>query len=100
MLLDYLSAPFKSSKHIRPTELNFDFVNLRAIVIDPANETITCTLAHDIGVAVAGAIDYEGEWPVIGGIRGETVTTAKLLSLAEKIKGEAYYMLDNNPFSC
>ncbi|KAK3390029.1 hypothetical protein B0H63DRAFT_428580 [Podospora didyma] len=90
MLLDFLSAPFKSSKHIRPTELNFDFVNLRAIVVDPANEVITFTRAHDIGVAVAGAIDYEGEWPIIGGIHGETVTTAKLLSLVEKIKGKPW----------
>jgi hypothetical protein len=32
-------------------------------------------------------VDYQGEWPVVGGIRGSRISTKELLALGEEIRG-------------
>jgi hypothetical protein len=51
------------------------------------NDRITLTTAEDLAHVVARAIDYEGEWPTIGGIAGTTLTFAELIALGEKVRG-------------
>jgi hypothetical protein len=69
-------------------ELPFDFNNRRVISIDGGDDSaLTLTTVQDVANVVAKAIDYEGEWPVIGGIRGTTISTKKLIALGEKIRG-------------
>lgn len=79
-------------------ELPFDFNNRRAIVLDGGDDNaLTLTTVQDLANVVAKAIDFEGEWPVIGGIRGTTISVKKLLGLGETIRGTFFpSMIDIN----
>jgi hypothetical protein len=48
---------------------------------------MTFTTAHDLAAVVAGAVEYDGEWPVIGGIRGNRVAVSEVLRVGEKVRG-------------
>jgi hypothetical protein len=48
---------------------------------------MTMTTVQDIAVIVAQAVDYEGEWPKVGGIRGNRVTVSQILEIGEKVRG-------------
>jgi hypothetical protein len=48
---------------------------------------ITLTTVQDFAAVVARAIEYEGEWPVVSGIRGTTLSVGELVALGEKMRG-------------
>lgn len=50
---------------------------------------MSLTTVADLCNVVARAIEFEGEWPVDGGIRGNALTMGELLVLAEKIRGKS-----------
>ncbi|KAF4634203.1 hypothetical protein G7Y89_g3898 [Cudoniella acicularis] len=50
--------------------------NRRAIVFGDGDARITSTTVQDLAAVVAPAIDYEGDWPETGGIRGGQITVA------------------------
>jgi hypothetical protein len=88
LFVNYLTRPHKSSNHVHLMEIPFDFENRRALVLDGGdNDRMTLTTVHDLAHVVAKAIDFEGEWPVIGGIRGTDISIGQLMSLGEKIRG-------------
>jgi hypothetical protein len=69
-------------------EMPFDFTTRRALVLDGGDDDrITLTTVQDCANVVARAIDFEGEWPVIGGIRGGDLSIEQLIALGEKIRG-------------
>lgn len=45
---------------------------------------------------VVRAIEYEGEWPVVGGIRGDRVTMRRLVALGERLRG--HITVERYPF--
>lgn len=47
----------------------------------------TWITAKDLANVVAKAVEHEGEWPVVGGIRGDEVTIGEIIALGEKIRG-------------
>lgn len=49
---------------------------------------MTLTTAADVAAVVARAVNYEGEWPEIGGIRGNRVTFSQVIEIGEKTRGE------------
>lgn len=65
----------------------FDFQNRRAIVVDGHDFVMTFTTAQDLAAIVAEAINYEGVWPVIGGIRGNRVTASQVIEIGERVRG-------------
>ncbi|CAL1714302.1 unnamed protein product [Somion occarium] len=87
-----LATPHKTAKHLVPIMLPFDFQNRRAIVLEGRNDidSVTFTKVQDVANIVAEAIDYEGEWPVVGGIRGNNLTVGQVLALGEKIRGKPF----------
>ena len=88
LFLDYLAYPYKTSKHVDPLQSVFDFENRRAIVVDGHEDAImTLTTVADVAKIVARAVDYEGTWPRIGGIRGNRVTFSQILEIGEKVRG-------------
>lgn len=88
MLLDYLANPYKTSPHLTQLSLNIDVQNRRAIVLaDGLDDKMVYTSLHDLAAVVALAISYEGEWPVDGGVRGNLVSSAEIIAMAEKIRG-------------
>ncbi|KAF8853622.1 NAD(P)-binding protein [Acephala macrosclerotiorum] len=87
LLMDYLAFPHKTSKHVAPLSTFFDFQNRRAIIVEGHDFFMTFTTAHDLATVVAQAVDYQGEWPVIGGIQGNRVPVSKILEIGEKVRG-------------
>lgn len=71
-------------------ELPIDFNNHRAILLHGGDDsTLALTTVQDIANVVVKAIDFQGEWPVIGGIQGTTISVKKLIALGEKIRGSS-----------
>ncbi|KAL5322995.1 hypothetical protein ACEPPN_007521 [Leptodophora sp. 'Broadleaf-Isolate-01'] len=84
---DYIAPPNTSSKHIVPLEIPLDLPNRRAIVLEGVDPRITLTSVKDVAVAVARAVEYEGEWPLMSGIAGTTLRTSEFIKLGENIRG-------------
>ncbi|KAJ3534241.1 hypothetical protein NM208_g7624 [Fusarium decemcellulare] len=77
--------------HITLFPMLFDFDNLRTIVVEEdLHARITFTTIQDIAGVVARAIEYDGEWPVYGGMGGGTATVAEILALGERIRGRPF----------
>lgn len=49
---------------------------------------MTLTTAADLAAIVARAVDYDGKWPVNGGIRGNRVTYSQIIEIGERVRGE------------
>ncbi|KAK0726670.1 hypothetical protein B0T21DRAFT_372037 [Apiosordaria backusii] len=85
---DYLCYPYKTSKHVHPFQTQIDFDARRAIVLEGSeNARITLITAKDLANVVAKAVEYEGEWPVVGGIKGDELTIGEIIALGEKVRG-------------
>ncbi|KAF9871389.1 NmrA-like family protein [Colletotrichum karsti] len=88
LFTNYMTFPFSSSKHVQLFETPIDFYNRRVLVIDSAEDVpITLTTAQDTAKVIALAVEYEGEWPLISGIKGSEATIRQLIALGEKIRG-------------
>ena len=91
LFLDYLAFPHRTAKHVAPLQTVFDFHNCRAIVVDGHEDAaITFTSASDLAGVVARAVDYDGEWPSIGGMRGNRSTFAELLEIGARVRGRPF----------
>ncbi|KAI0206803.1 hypothetical protein F4808DRAFT_454721 [Astrocystis sublimbata] len=91
LFLDYLAFPHKTSKHVEPLQSVFNFQNRRALVVDGHEECmITFTSTADTAAIVTRAVDYEGRWPAVGGIRGNRVSVSQLLDIGMKVRGSAF----------
>lgn len=83
-----MTYPFNSSKHIELFELPINFHQRRGLVrAGGKDDVITLTTAQDTAKVVALAVEYEGVWPVYGGIKGTEITIGELIALGEKIRG-------------
>lgn len=83
-------------KYVHPTELPFDFENRRALIIDGSgDDKISLITVDDFSKVVARAIDFEGEWPVIGGIRGTLISIGDLIALGEKVRGASFQFTES-----
>ena len=87
LFLDYLTFPYRTAKHISPLNTMFDFQHRRAIVVDGHDFFMAFTTAQDLASVIARAVEYEGEWPMIGGIRGNRVQVSQIIAIGEKIRG-------------
>lgn len=87
--MNYLAHPHKTSKYLSTIPVQFDFGKKHAIVVKGSLDGyMTFTTVADIANVVAHAVDYEGEWPAIGGIRGSRVTIGEMLKIGERILGK------------
>ncbi|CAN9099166.1 unnamed protein product [Alternaria alternata] len=81
-------TPYPSTKHIKPLETQWDFAKRRAILREGSdNDYVTLTTADDLSNVVVRAVDYPGEWPLVGGIRGSRISIKELIALGEEIRG-------------
>lgn len=87
--MNYLAYPKKTTKHVEIWGIQIDMEGMRAIVLQdsPNPGTLAMTTVEDVAQVTAHAVDYEGKWPRIGGIRGEEMAMADILQLGEKIRG-------------
>lgn len=89
LFTNYFSYPYSSAKYLDTPQLQIDFGNRRAIVLGDGASQVTLTTIQDLAKVVAAAVDYEGEWPETGGIRGGQITVPNLIKLGEKLRGES-----------
>ncbi|KAJ5709555.1 hypothetical protein N7493_009846 [Penicillium malachiteum] len=110
--VNYLTNPHPSMTHIPFTELPWDLNNRRWIGVEGGeNARISLTTVKDLRNVVVQAIEYEEEWPVDGGIRGDDISMGEYLAIAEKVRGmstlsparltkiDSYFMLGGQPFA-
>ncbi|KAH0431623.1 NmrA-like family protein [Colletotrichum camelliae] len=91
LFTNYLTYPFSSSKHVTQLETPVDFNQCRALVVDGSEDApLTFTTAQDLARIVALAVEYKGEWPLVGGIKGAEITMGQLIALGEKIRGKPF----------
>lgn len=88
LFLEYLASPYKTARHLDPLDSMIDFHNRRAIIVDGCDAIMTLTTVQDLAAIVARAVDYDGEWPKLGGIRGNRVKVSEILRIGEKVRGE------------
>ena len=88
MFTNYFAYPYESAKHFRPFETQFDFNKRRALTLNGGyDDRITLTTVQDLANVVALAVEYEGEWPVVGGVKGTELSIGQLIALGEKVRG-------------
>jgi hypothetical protein len=88
MFLEYYAHPYQTTKYFKTSQHQIDFNERRAVLVEGSEASlITLTAVSDVAKVVARAVDYEGEWPVTGGIKGEDVSIAQLIKLGESIRG-------------
>ncbi|KAK0725090.1 hypothetical protein B0H67DRAFT_658127 [Lasiosphaeris hirsuta] len=90
--MNYLSSPYIGAKHIAQVNTWYDFENCRALVIEGLEDKaqMTFTKVEDLARIVARAVEYEGEWPTLGGVNGGTLSSAQIIALGEKIRGKPF----------
>lgn len=70
-------------------EIPFDFSKRRALVLEGGlDDRITFTTVQDLAYVVTQAVEFEGEWPVTGGIKGCELSIRELIIMGEKIRGK------------
>lgn len=90
--MDYLGHPNKIAKHITTIPLQINVEKRHALVVQRSlDQHMNFTTVQDIGGVVARAVEYEGNWPVVGGMRGSRVTIRELLKIAERIRGKSSF---------
>jgi hypothetical protein len=87
LFTNYMTYPYKSSKHVTLFETPINFNDCRALLVDDGEAVITLITAQDAAKVTALAVEYEGEWPVVSGIKGTDITMNELVALGEKIRG-------------
>jgi hypothetical protein len=90
LFTDYSTPrPYISATHLQPLDTPFDFEHRRFLMREGSDEdTITFTTVQDLANIVARAIEFEGEWPIVGGIRGTQLSIRSILALGEEIRGK------------
>jgi hypothetical protein len=99
LFLDYLAFPYKTATHLTPLNTMVDFQNRRAIVVEGHDAIMTFTTVEDLAAVVAKAVDYNGEWPIIGGVSGNRVPVSQIIKIGEKVRGLSYYIRNESSYS-
>lgn len=75
-------------------ELNVDLHKRRALTLEGGdNDRVTLTTAQDLAQVVARAVEYKGEWPVMGGINGDELSMGEVIAIGEKIRGKSCFVM-------
>jgi hypothetical protein len=89
MFTNYFTSPYMSSKHLHPLQSHIDFNNRRAFTVDGGDDArLALTTVQDLANVVARAIEYQGEWPLVGGIKGDELTIGQLIAVGGRIRGK------------
>jgi hypothetical protein len=87
LFTNYLTAPYKSAKHLTMFSTPFDLDKRRMLVVDGGEgDVLTITTVQDLAKVVVAAVEYHGVWPVDGGMVGSKVSVGELVGLGEKIR--------------
>ncbi|KAK0389905.1 hypothetical protein NLU13_3478 [Sarocladium strictum] len=89
IFLDYLIAPHQVSKHLPPVATASSISELRvASVRGHEDDPVVFTSVADIAGVVRRAIEYEGQWPEVSGIRGDRLSAREMQQVLERVTGK------------
>ncbi|GAB1318521.1 Oxidoreductase BOA1 (Fragment) [Madurella fahalii] len=88
--LNYLAGSRRTAKYLEPLVTTVDVDNCRAMVPGGSHHLISHVTIQDVVNIVVKAVDYEGEWPKIGGINGATVSIADEIAIYEKVTDKSF----------
>ncbi|KAL2015999.1 hypothetical protein VTK56DRAFT_4467 [Thermocarpiscus australiensis] len=100
--MNLLLSDQRTSKYLELLDWHIDFVNCRALVPGHLDHMLTFTTIQDVVAIVVKAVEYEGEWPEVGGINGATISIGELIRLGEKFRGKPFNIeiLDPEDLKC
>lgn len=87
LFLNYMGFPHPSTKHVQLFCTPWDLEHRRAVIPADVDFPLTLTAVQDMVNVVVAAVDYEGVWPKMGGISGNTFMNSEFLKLAESVRG-------------
>ncbi|KAH7384425.1 hypothetical protein DE146DRAFT_760194 [Phaeosphaeria sp. MPI-PUGE-AT-0046c] len=91
LFTNYLATPYKTAKYLDMFGTPYNFNERKALLVEGGDESvITFTTVKDFAQVVARAVEYEGVWPVVGGMAGTQITIGSLVALGEKVRGGAF----------
>lgn len=67
-------------------EMFIDFAARRALLTD-VDADFVLTTVEDTAEITARAVEYDGEWPEIGGMCGQKMQVSELIKLGEDLRG-------------
>ncbi|ENH74318.1 hypothetical protein FOC1_g10004925 [Fusarium oxysporum f. sp. cubense race 1] len=90
VFMNYLAPPEKMGADLSYIKPFIDFEYCRAILPEQTDINVSFSTIQDLGRVVAKALDYEREWPVLGGIAASKTSISDLLQLGERIRGKPF----------
>ncbi|GKU07972.1 hypothetical protein FLAG1_10524 [Fusarium langsethiae] len=90
LFTNYMTYPYKSSKHITMFELPINFNDCRALLVDDGEAVLSLITAQDVAKVTALAVESEEEWPIVSGMKGSDITLNDLVALGEKVRGKPF----------
>jgi len=73
---------------VKSLKLPINFAERKALIRDGGeDDCITLTTVQDLANVVARAVEYQGEWPVVGGVCGTILSFGQLIALGDDIRG-------------
>ncbi|KAK1590306.1 NmrA-like family protein [Colletotrichum navitas] len=98
LFTNYLTFPFSSAKHVNLFETPVNYYKHRVLTTEGGEDAIvTLTTVQDFAKVVALAVEYEGEWPLVSGIKGSKMTIGQIIALGEKLRGKPFQVTKLNP---
>ncbi|KMU86848.1 hypothetical protein CIHG_04637 [Coccidioides immitis H538.4] len=89
LFMNYLAYPYKTTRYLHITPLFLSVKEKQAIQVDDGADWLVFTDIQDMAKVVARAIDYQGNWPEIGGMVGSRIKMKDLIKLVENVLGES-----------
>jgi hypothetical protein len=87
--MNYIAGSRQTAKHIQASGIMLiDHEKERARVAGNLDNRVSYTAIADFVNIVVKAIAYEGEWPKVGGINGQTLSLAEEIAIGEKVRGK------------
>ncbi|KAM0354388.1 hypothetical protein ACHAPU_001432 [Fusarium lateritium] len=90
LFTNYMTYPYKSCEHVTIFETPVNFNDCRGLLVDDGEAVLSLITAQDAAKVTALAVEYEGEWPLVSGIKGADITMNKLVALGETIRGKPF----------
>lgn len=93
MFMEYAGYPKQISTHVPPMPTVWAVDAARVSTVEGhEDDLVTITTVGDIVRVVRRAIEYEGEWPVVGGIAGHQLTAREFKDIVERVTGKTVKM--------
>ncbi|KAK4122136.1 NAD(P)-binding protein [Parathielavia appendiculata] len=91
LFMNYFTYPYPSTKHVQMMPTPIDYHNCRALMVEGSDDArVSLITAQDLATFVVRAVEYEGEWPRVGGIRASELMIRQIVQVGERVRGRPF----------